>query len=582
MNNFFKIILLISLYSFSSFAKTTWTRHVLTEARDDGAQLLLVLDVPSDPKLLQNVVYRRIFNMNQKAQLEEQKNLFLSHKIIPTELDESEIIDAPLWPLKQNFWTWEDEKNFSKWVETVDTNILNHSGIKVDCADFYVALRWIYSHDNNLPVGNKLAVTNVLFGSWQSTEKWNALPYDKYWKHDRRFIAALRYLLKNSYTHTLIKDVYPVGLNKDFLLSGSVQISLKGSSGHTEPFIVVGQNSQCVGDDGCIVSVWGNEPPSEKVYRSTPRLGHYKSPEDGGIFRYRWPELTDKGWALISADKMPGYSLEQYEYTQLKYSEYVALVYEKLGMGNNAVSRAIEKGMAIEQILLLRLKVTALGSFVCHFQSCPEGSELYELYSTPGRDQRIREIQQEFKKLLSKVNKKDVRWRKFMEDIEYGYLFELGEKRYGTLKDYIFDTNLWKKVSSDPNDDFRKKWGLNIKKFPQDRSILEAFEIAWAERKLLVDEAQNSCNEEACSEDLNTDLIDKGMRAAYVVIKSLDVNPKLELLSKSVSLKIPFCDWNTASGGVCSLYDYIYSDKDLINKMSSNPHASYKSRFGFE
>lgn len=584
MKQFLAIFLLFFVYSQPGFSAENWSRHVFTETRDDGAQLLLVIDVPNNPKLLQNVVYRHIFKINQKSQLEEKKEFFFK-KNTPDVLKEHPITNSPLWPIKQNFWTEENEKDFSTWVESVKKDFLVGSGIRVDCADFYITLRWIYSHDHNLPVANTLSGSNMLFGSWQSTEEWDALPSDLDWRKDARFKAALHYLLDNTYTHSLIHDLYPIALNKDFISPGAVYLVLKNETGHTQPIKVVGKSTECtVPEEGCILTIWGNEPADEKVFLSAPYFFPPKSPNTDGFFRYRWPILTEAGWKLAEGATLPGYSLEQYQYSGMPYIEFENLIFEKVGLGGGLISRAIQKGLAIDENLKLRLNITALGFFICHMQSCPKGSDLYNTYSTPGRDQRIRDLQRDFLELMKQINTKDPRWIHFAENVGNKYLMWLDHlsKNY-LLKNYIFEPELMNNVSSDPNDDYLKRWGLPAE-YSRAETILHPFIIAWEERVSLVKQAQTSCNETNCDPSLNTRVLDNGMKLAYREMINYPPTSKIEEHAKYFDMGITLCPWNQIiyfPPNACVLYDYIYSNRNLIENMTSNPHDSYNSRFGF-
>lgn len=603
MKNFF-IFLLLSIFgtSSSSFAEeihltqktsTSWIRHVLTEPRDEGARLLLVVDVPKNPKLMQKVVYRRIFTENQLVQFEKQKKYFLSEKKPSLKLEDIPLIEAPVWPLTKTFWTWEDEKKFSEWVGTISEEYLVGSGISVDCADFYVALRWIFSHDNGLPVGNTLSASGKLFGSWQSTTEWKNLDYNSDWRKDERFKIALRYILENSYTHSLLQDLYPVAINTEYLAPGGVHVFLHGNTGHTQPIVTLGPSTECPDTKGCLLSVWANLPPSDYVRKSMLNLGEQVTdPKLGGFLRYRWPLLTEQGWVLIEGIKLPGYSTEQYELPPMDVFNYRTWLYNRLGLATDAITIAKLKGFEMVQNLELRLSVTTLGHFICHMQICPVNSDLYEMYSTPTRDKRLLLLQQEYFELLKSIDTTDPAWEHYYDRIGRGviiYNIVVGKTDWGLeARDIIHSQELMKAIISDPQVDFFKRWGVHeLSNYFQAKNNLYLWYNAWMERMKLVQQAQSSCanSNTSCDSNLNTKRLDGGLRELRAQLRKLS-DSEIQTLKDDMGdweLNNKLCYWNTDTytPTMCHLNDYIFSDHNMVEKMSSDPKASFESRMGF-
>lgn len=567
-------------------ASPTWTRHVLTEGRDSGAQLLLVIDVPANPQLMQSVSYRHIFKTNERLQWQQARQKFLTETRPSRDVQEIPFTDTPLWPLTKNFWTWDDEQGFSTWMgQTITPDFLVGSGIRVDCADFYITLRWIYAHDHGLPAANTLAGSGRLFGSWQTPTVWQNLPTDSDWRKDKRFKAALLYLLDNSYTHSLLKDLYPVALTRQYLTPGAVNLYLRGDTGHTQPLIAVGANPHCPDSTGCLLSVWGNEPADEKVYLTAPYILNLKSIDEGGFLRYRWPTLTSTGWKLTPASQMPGYSLEQYQFPNLANFEFENIVYKNLGIGQDEVYQAILKGLSLEKLLLLRLEVTVMGYFVCHVQICPEGSSLYNDYSTPSRDQRIRDLQQDFLALAKKIDIHDSRWRRFKDAVGNVYVFWPEADHGKVLNDYIFDPKLVLSMDSNPQVTFEKRWGWvspNSNETPS--TILLVWWRAWKKRLDLVKQAQSSCPSTGCDPSLNTKRLDDSLRQVRLQLQSVS-SEALRQQASHLGMDISLCTWNPpvewTPRGFCLLDDYIFSSHNMVEKMSSDPRASFSARVGF-
>jgi hypothetical protein len=217
-----------------------WKRHVLTEMRPGHRTLLLVIDEAVGRKFLPRVILRRSFAAEEGAELQATMKRIRTERspalldLIPT--------DNPLWPINHS-WTEQDEADYSAWVKSVASeDFLVGGGVEVDCADYALALRWIYSHDHHLPAGDQLAATGQLFGSWQSTTAWDQLPTDSDWKKDERFKAALRHLLNATFTHSIFQDLYPVAIQPEFVNPGTIYLTLETESGHTRTIFSVGKN----------------------------------------------------------------------------------------------------------------------------------------------------------------------------------------------------------------------------------------------------------------------------------------------------------------------------------------------------
>lgn len=268
--------IILILFFLAKANAVTWKRHFLTETRHDNRVLLLVIDEAVDARLLPRVILRQSFAHNELARAKSLARQMQSASDILTPSDN------PLWPIAHQ-WTDQDEQDYDTWIHKIaDVNFLVGGGVSVDCADYAMALRWIYAHDHHLPAGQTLAAGKGLFGSWQSTVEWDKLPTDADWKKDERFKAALRYLLNATFTHTVLTDSYPVAITPDYVTPGTIFLTLDGDSGHTRTIFSIGPNAQCEQSPDCILIIWGNEPASEEGFItefSPPRV----NPDEGGF-----------------------------------------------------------------------------------------------------------------------------------------------------------------------------------------------------------------------------------------------------------------------------------------------------------
>lgn len=221
----------------------------------------------------------------------------------------TEVADEVLWHDSQ-VWTWEWELKFSEWVKVnVQKDFMTKINLETDCADLVFSVRWIFARINGLPAANSLAGTGQLFTNRSMKSAWKKLPTDPDWRKDQRFFAAVKYLISNTYTHTLFKDSYPIEINAETFLAGVYHVSLFGTTGHT--LLVYSANEK-------------NEVPIRVFYSNVPKIvrdlyeGIYfyaeqPKKEIAGFLRMRWPVFLNNEQAqLISKSKMPYFSEEQY------------------------------------------------------------------------------------------------------------------------------------------------------------------------------------------------------------------------------------------------------------------------------
>ena len=139
--------------------------------------------------------------------------------------DDSHESDSQVWRVGQNRWTAQEEDNYSKWIESnITEDFFIRLDMRIDCADVPYALRWIYARIHHLPAA---ATTNGnrFIGHW-STD-WKQIPIDENWEKDRRFRAALLYMIYNTSTKTLPMDTYPVRITADSVKAGTTFLSLE-------------------------------------------------------------------------------------------------------------------------------------------------------------------------------------------------------------------------------------------------------------------------------------------------------------------------------------------------------------------
>ncbi|MCB0377521.1 MAG: hypothetical protein KDD33_03435 [Bdellovibrionales bacterium] len=295
-----------------------------------------------------------------------------------------------LWKVpKGREWTWDWEIKYAEWVEqNLDANYFMDHGIATDCADAAYSARWIFAHIHKLPAANRLA-SGVMFTNESVRSAWKKLPTHPDWHKDQRFLKALEYLTDHAYTHTLAQDTYPIEIQQDAFLPGTIILNLFGPTGHTQIAHRVYPNDKKKLPVYVISSTVPKtvRPLFESFYssREQPTQG------SGGVLHFRWPTKVKGGFAkLIDSENMPFYSLEQYDPNLMGNEKNFGLfVFKRINAQFDPLLRVKEGLITIQEMLTARKEVVELGYQFCQLNDCSEGTTAYEDWSTPSRDKRI-------------------------------------------------------------------------------------------------------------------------------------------------------------------------------------------------
>ncbi|MGZ3773451.1 MAG: hypothetical protein ACXVCY_14850 [Pseudobdellovibrionaceae bacterium] len=290
---------------------------------------------------------------------------------------------ANLWTTKE-VWSKEWERRYARWIEEeVDADFFARNKVATDCADVAYSLRWIFSRIHGLPAAAKLGGGDFLMSNETVRAEWAKLPTADEWNKDRRFLAALNYLLDLTYTHTLWADSFPVALNRESLLSGSYFLSLHDSSGHTQVIHWLPGNTGIP-----FLTLNSTVPRKVRSLMDSMLFADYPKEKEEALLRFRWPVKTSSGISLMKAVDMPDYSLEQFSFKSQK--NFVIALYEKLGFTGNtdAIRDYLYKDLF--ELLRARQSLVEEGFSKCQTQDCKPGTAGWEDWGTPSRDSRIR------------------------------------------------------------------------------------------------------------------------------------------------------------------------------------------------
>jgi hypothetical protein len=352
-----------------------------------------------------------------------------------------------VWQVGERRWDMVEEQRFADWVEkTITEDFFVRYGLPVDCADVPYAVRWIYARLAHLPAA---ATTRDgrLIGHWSTA--WASMSTDQDWYRDKRFRMALLHVLSETFTRTLPADTYPIQISRDTLLAGTVFIG----DGHAG---IVGR----IVLDGSMFSpiqTWEATLPRRimKLRQRSYFSGWPDAAAGSGVVRFRRPIFSGGQWRYLPKQEQPFYSDEQYSagfcHIGELFDEAVARRIDSTHY--NPAERVNMMIGSIHRYLEERVALVHEGYRHCQRGNCTEGSSLWEVYSTPGRDDMIAF---EIEHLLKIVKANRLNEEAVMKMLE-GVILPIDKGQTVTLH-YIVQNYLW--LSPDPGDSIEARWGL--------------------------------------------------------------------------------------------------------------------------
>ncbi|HVK60095.1 MAG TPA: hypothetical protein VM432_01045 [Bdellovibrionales bacterium] len=400
-------------------------------------------------------------------------------------------VQPPLWTASEA-WSEAWEKSYAEWVlANADPEFFVKHKIATDCADVAYTMRWIFARIHGLPVAARLAGSGVMITQDTVRSDWMKYPTHKNWSEDRRFRAALNYLMNNTYTHTLLRESYPVEISKQGLLAGSHHLRLSEQTGHTL-FI----HRTFYDDPAAIpIRVMASTVPRDvrSLYESNYGDSEQPTVKNGGFLRFRWPIRTKNGQTTIVApEQMPHYSLEQYTPEFMNGESSFSIAVLKHLNPDFSFKKWLEGAtIDLKKQIEMRRSIVEEGFKICSVQKCSEGTENYENWSTPSRDKRLRnEIFQIQNTVYSSGEAELVsNWHAALKE----EVLELAGVRY-TLERIVTTWQL-SMFSSDPMVDPDVRWALSPTGFANGASVLLK-DVFTKRAKKIVD---NKCATVACA-----------------------------------------------------------------------------------
>ena len=355
---------------------------------------------------------------------------------------------SQIWKVGSRRWTVQEENRYAGWVEAnVKEDFFIRHKIPVDCADVPYAVRWIYARIAHLPAA-ATTVDNRLIGHW--SKDWGHLPTNGRWDKDRRFRAALLFMLSKTWTRSLPADVYPIRVAPDTVQAGTAFLIAESHAGIVRNIVM----------DGSTVH------PVQTLEATLPghaqRLKHrdFNSPDPdplfhSGLVQFRWPVVKNGRWQYLPVKEHPYYSAEQYSAAFNEgYGDYVEAVAKRI---DPKVYDPQERINRILEALIGRLKeripVVLAGNQQCRRGRCPEGTRLWDLYSTSGRDETL-EVMISYLEDIMKQNHID---RESVLERTDRIFLQISPSRSITVSQVLRNA-AW--LDSDPEAAIAARWGL--------------------------------------------------------------------------------------------------------------------------
>lgn len=374
----------------------------------------------------------------------------------------SSVAQAAVWETTQE-WNQEWENKFSEWVKYDVTWTIFNSGryrIKTDCADAAYSIRAIFSYEHGLPFAfrnpNKYKDTFT-----NEMTKFDKLPQNS----DIRFMAFLNWVHDMVSSRTTGKDSYSPNITPETITPGAPVLR----KGHV--YFV-----KKIKTSGVPRLNYSTVP--RKFRRLRPHFGvpSFKDKDmvqPWGGFR-AWRKIEHL-WHSVSKLKSMGlYSDIQYRLYELAKTRKTSIfsrntnqpkkfddaIHERLAVGdletvNERLAR-LKKGIlsAIDE----RIEVVRTGyNYYLRVGKRELTEREYDAYSTPSRDRRILDMLDQFTATCKQVTKgiaKGYKCRKQMKD--WVFLYD-GENEM-TVR-YFYKKLRRGRVSSDPSDSIKKRWG---------------------------------------------------------------------------------------------------------------------------
>jgi hypothetical protein len=257
-------------------------------------------------------------------------------------------------------------------------------------------------------------------------------------------------MLTETTTRTLPFDTYPIRIAPDSVTPGTVFFVTESHSGIISHVVLDGSHAHPL-------QTWEATLPA-RIQKMNQRNFLSPRPEStiySGLVKFRWPVLQKGRWEYLSPMEHPFYSEEQYASDFYEgYADFVEAVAKRIDPTTYDPWEKVEKVMeTIVRFLQERVPIVLAGYKRCRRGGCPEGSALWEIHSTPGRDGMITLLMDHLSHIIESNQLDKGKLKEKMEAIQ----IPISEDRSITFY-HIYQNYLW--LSPHPEDSIEARWGL--------------------------------------------------------------------------------------------------------------------------
>lgn len=304
-------------------------------------------------------------------------------------------------------------------------------------------------------MGNTLAGSRKIFSNESFISSWTNLKRDEQWNKDKVFLAALDYILDNTYTGTLYEDSMPVKITPTTFAEGNFFLTMRGaqSMGHTEVVYNIDKNP------GRINYMYSDVPRKVRILYSSTAYPQFVDPYRYSLRSMKWVKKNSAGkWLFVPLEQHPHYSQEQFtaEFVDGFDKFYNALFY-RLGISYDYKKHySALRDRQLSQIKD-RVAIVKNGYEFCLSNNCDPGTGNYEVWSTPSRDQKIVDTFAKISEVLQQANSSDLQ-NQYNDYLVSTEIKIDDEHRLNLLE--IKEKFENQRFTFDPRDQVLARWGL--------------------------------------------------------------------------------------------------------------------------
>jgi hypothetical protein len=257
-------------------------------------------------------------------------------------------------------------------------------------------------------------------------------------------------MLSETTTRTLPLDTYPVRIDPDSVTPGTAFFITESHAGVIGHVVLDGRSVHPL-------QTWEATSPA-KLQKMSERDFLTTRPEStiySGLVKFRWPIFENGRWRYLPVENHPFYSLEQYSgiYPEGN-TDFVEAVAKRTDPTDYDPWDKMEKvlGNTVHYVRE-RAPIVSAGFQRCRKGGCPEGSALWEVHSTPGRDGRIILLIDNLHHLIETNGLDQDTVKERME----GIFIQIQRGQSITFY-HLYQNYLW--LSPNPEDSIEARWGL--------------------------------------------------------------------------------------------------------------------------